>query len=101
MLDEIDRFVNWIRRRNPEAHTFRDYRCDLEQFVTCVGDRPPAAIAFADIDGFVGRLHLVLEAARQDQTFHVDRGPASVASHRTLGEDDAARINQRIAAFPA
>jgi len=55
MLDEIERFVNWIRRRNPEAHTFRDYRCDLEQFVACVGNRSPVAITFADIDGFVSQ----------------------------------------------
>jgi site-specific recombinase XerC len=37
MLDEIAHFVNWIRRRNPEAHTWRDYRCDLQQFVASCG----------------------------------------------------------------
>ena len=39
MFDEIERFVNWIRRRNPQAHTWRDYRCDLQQFVAVVVDR--------------------------------------------------------------
>ena len=29
MLAEIERFVNWVRRRSPEAHTWQDYRCDL------------------------------------------------------------------------
>ena len=53
MLDEIDRFVNWIRRRNPEAHTWRDYRCDLQQFTAVVGDRPPDEITFHDIDEFI------------------------------------------------
>lgn len=44
MLDEINHFVNWVRRRNPQAHTGQDYRCDLQQFVTVVGDKPPAEI---------------------------------------------------------
>ncbi len=25
MLAEIERFVNWLRRRNPEARTWRDW----------------------------------------------------------------------------
>jgi site-specific recombinase XerD len=53
MFDEIARFVNWVRRRNPEAHTWRDYRCDLRQFAAVVGDRPPADVTFADVDHFV------------------------------------------------
>ena len=53
MLSEIERFVNWIRRRNPEARTWRDYSYDLKQFVDIVGDRPPRSITFHDIDRFV------------------------------------------------
>jgi site-specific recombinase XerD len=53
MFDEINRFVNWIRRRNPDAHTWIDYRCDLKQFVSVVGDRPPADITFKDVDDFI------------------------------------------------
>jgi site-specific recombinase XerD len=53
MLAEIDRFVNWLRRRNPDARTWRDYRCDLKRFVAVVGDRPPGAILFRDVDRFV------------------------------------------------
>ncbi len=53
MFDEIERFVKWIRCRNPKAHTWRDYRCDLQQFVTIVGNRPPHEITFKDIDTFV------------------------------------------------
>ena len=37
MLAEIDQFVNWVRRRNPEARTWRDYGYDLHQFVEVVG----------------------------------------------------------------
>jgi site-specific recombinase XerD len=53
MLAEVDRFVNWIRRRNPEARTWRDYSYDLKQFVAVVGDQPPRSITFQDVDRFV------------------------------------------------
>ncbi len=39
MFDEIERFVNWIHRRHPGAHTWQDYHCDLQQFATIVGER--------------------------------------------------------------
>jgi len=53
MLSEIERFVNWVRRRSPAAHTWRDYRCDLACFVQVVGDRPPNKITFHDVDQFI------------------------------------------------
>jgi site-specific recombinase XerD len=53
MLTEIESFVNWVRRRNPNAHTWRDYRADLRQFLAVAGDRPPRAITFHDVDRFV------------------------------------------------
>ena len=46
MLAEIERFVNWVRRRSPNAHTWQDYRCDLQFFVESVGNRPPAPSLF-------------------------------------------------------
>lgn len=55
MLAEIERFVNWVRRRSPNAHTWRDYRCDLNFFVACVGERPPGEITFRDIDRFISQ----------------------------------------------
>lgn len=53
MLSEIERFVNWTRRRSPEARTWKDYGYDLRFFVEVVGDRPPNEINFKDIDRFV------------------------------------------------
>ncbi len=53
MLKEIDAFVNWLHRRNPQARTWRDYRSDLSQFVAVVGDHPPGAVTFHDVDRFV------------------------------------------------
>ena len=53
MLSEIERFVNWVRRRNPEARTWKDYGYDLRFFVQVVGDRPLRDITFKDIDRFI------------------------------------------------
>lgn len=55
MLAEIEQFVNWVRRRNSEARTWRDYSYDLKQFAALVGDRDPASISHQDIDRFVNR----------------------------------------------
>ena len=53
MLAEIERFVNWTRRRSPAAHTWRDYRCDLQMFCEVVGDCALRDITFKDIDRFI------------------------------------------------
>jgi site-specific recombinase XerD len=53
MLSEIERFVNWTRRRSPEARTWKDYGYDLRFFVGVVGDRPPKEITFRDVDRFI------------------------------------------------
>lgn len=53
MLAEIERFVNWVRRRSPGARTWKDYGYDLRFFARVVGDRPPNTINFHDIDLFV------------------------------------------------
>ena len=34
MLVEIERFVNWVRRRSPGTRTWKDCGCDLRLFVT-------------------------------------------------------------------
>ena len=53
MVKEITYFINWLRRRNPTARTWRDYGYDLAQFVAVVGDQPPSQLTFQDIDRFV------------------------------------------------
>ncbi len=53
MLSQIEEFVNWVRRRNPQARTWRDYAYDLQQFAASVGDRPPGEVTFRDIDLFI------------------------------------------------
>ena len=58
MLAEIDQFVNWVRRRNPQARTWRDYGYDLYQFVEIMGDTPPKEVTFRDIDHFIA-VHVI------------------------------------------
>lgn len=53
MLVQIEEFVNWVRRRNPQARTWKDYGYDLRFFVEVIGDRPPNEITFRDVDRFV------------------------------------------------
>jgi site-specific recombinase XerD len=53
MLSEIERFVNWTRRRSPEARTWRDYGYDLRLLIEVVGDHPPQNITFREIDRFI------------------------------------------------
>jgi site-specific recombinase XerD len=84
MLPEIQSFVNWLRRRNPDARTFRDYRCDLAQFAAVVGDRPPQDVDFHDVDRFVAA-----QVARGLQPATVNRRLAAIASlYNFLADDD-------------
>lgn len=53
MLSEIERFVNWTRRRNPDARTWRDYGYDLRQFANSVKKNEPGKVEFSDIDSFI------------------------------------------------
>jgi site-specific recombinase XerD len=83
MFDEIERFVNWIRRRNPQAHTWRDYRCDLQQFAVAVGERPPAAVTIEDVDRFV-----TLQAESGFTAATINRRLAAVLSFYTFLSDE-------------
>ncbi|MCA9936515.1 MAG: hypothetical protein H6662_00135 [Ardenticatenaceae bacterium] len=53
MFKEITRFVNWMRRCNPQADTAKSYRYHLHKFTEVVGDYAPASVALYDIDVFV------------------------------------------------
>lgn len=75
MLAESHRFVNWVRRRNPNARTWRDYRYDLQQFITVVGDVAPAALTLHDIDRFVNQ-----QVERGLQASTINRRLAAVTS---------------------
>jgi site-specific recombinase XerD len=53
MFKQIEEFVKWHRRRNPDSRTWRDYKYDLNQFVEVIGEREPHTIKVPDIDQFV------------------------------------------------
>ena len=53
MLSQIEEFVNWLRRRSPNAHTWQDYRCDLKFFRQSVGECPPDQVTYLEIDCFM------------------------------------------------
>jgi site-specific recombinase XerD len=88
MLAQIDEFVNWLRRRNPAARTWRDYSYDLKQFVQVVGDRPPGEVTFQDIDRFI--------ITQREQGFlpaTVNRRLAAIMSlYVFLGDEDPALV---------
>ena len=84
MLSEINEFVNWLRRRNPAARTWRDYGYDLHQFADTVGDRPPGEITFRDIDRFVN-----VQTERGFQPATVNRRLAAILSlYAFLSDED-------------
>jgi len=84
MLADVDRFVNWIRRRNADARTWRDYRYDLTQFLEVVRDRPPDSIAFHDVDRFV-----IQQAERGFKPATINRRLAAIMSlYAFLSDDD-------------
>ncbi|MCZ7670525.1 MAG: phage integrase N-terminal SAM-like domain-containing protein [Chloroflexi bacterium] len=70
MFHEIDRFVNWMRRRNPEADTAKSYRYHLSKFTEVVGERSPREVTLHDIDAFI--------------EFQADRGLKSSSINRSL-----------------
>ena len=55
MQSEIKQFIQWLRRRNPQARTWRDYQYDLKQFAAFMHNRGYETITFHDIDHFVSQ----------------------------------------------
>jgi site-specific recombinase XerD len=84
MLVQIEEFVNWVRRRNPEARTWKDYGYDLRFFLEAVGNRPPNTITFRDVDRFV-----TMQSERGFKATTINRRLAAVmALYMFLSEED-------------
>jgi len=73
------RFVNAVRRRSPNAHTWRDYHCDLKFFLQSVGDCPPAQVTCLDIDRFMDE-----QSEKGFSPATINRRLASIASLYTF-----------------
>jgi site-specific recombinase XerD len=84
MLSEIEGFVNWVHRRNPQARTWRDYGYDLKQFVSMVGDQAPGEVTIQDIDDFV-----IWQVSRGMKPSTVNRRLAAIVSlYNFLSDED-------------
>ncbi len=84
MLAEIERFVNHVRRRNPQARTWRDYQYDLAQFAAQVGsERALATLQLQDIDAFI-----LVQADRGFKPATINRRLAAIASLFTFLSDE-------------
>jgi site-specific recombinase XerD len=84
MLAEIDRFVHWVRRRSPDARTWKDYTYDLLLFARLIGDRPLRDITFWDVDRF-----MAWQAERGFQPGTINRRLAAVLSlYAFLSDED-------------
>ncbi|MDT8306749.1 MAG: tyrosine-type recombinase/integrase [Anaerolineae bacterium] len=83
MHDEIRRFVGWVRRRNPQARTWRDYGYDLAQFLAVVGDPPPGAVSLYDVDAFV-----TAQAANGFKASTINRRLAAIMSFYAFLSDE-------------
>jgi len=75
MKTEIERFINWVRMRSPQARTWRDYRCDLGLFMNVMENRNVEEIRPRDLDEFVN--HMVGKGYKPST---VNRRLAAVAS---------------------
>jgi site-specific recombinase XerD len=57
MIAEVQRFIDWVRMRSPQARTWRDYKCDLALFTNTIAGREPETVRPKDVDDFVN-LHV-------------------------------------------
>ena len=83
MVNQIHSFVNWVRRRNTQARTWRDYRHVLNRLLSVTGDKPPDDITLHDIDNF-----LVMLVERGLQASTINRHLATVLAFYTFLADD-------------
>lgn len=85
MLAEIERFIHWVRVRNPTARTWQNYRSDLRQFAaTLNGDRAPHTVTLLDVDRFITH-----QAGRGLQAASINRQLAALASlYAFLSDED-------------
>lgn len=84
---EIEKFINWVRMRNPQARTWRDYKCDLQLFLNLMKDRKVEDIRFRDVDEFVN-----YQASKGFKPSTINRRLAAVASFYTYLIDDGRQL---------
>ncbi len=84
MFSDIDRFVKWLRRRNPGADTAKSYQYHLRKFTEVVGDCDPADVTLHDVDDFI-----TFQAERELKSSSINRSLTAVTSlYRFLADED-------------
>ena len=84
MFSDIDRFVKWLRRRNPSADTAKSYQYHLRKFTEVVGDCAPADVTLHDVDDFIQ-----FQAERGLKSSSINRSLTAVTSlYRFLADED-------------
>src|SRR3989304_5353039 len=88
MHAEIDRFIHWVRRRSPQARTWRDYQYDLRIFARFMGNCELSELTFREVDRFVAS-----QAARGSQPATINRRLATVVSlYAFLSDEDSGLV---------
>lgn len=83
MYKDIQRFVNWVRRRNPDAYTWKSYTYDLKQFTEIIGNKALREVTLFDIDRYIATL-----ADRGLKPNSINRRVAAVTSlYRFLAQE--------------
>jgi len=88
MLAEIERFIQWVRMRSPQARTWRDYKCDLALFMDVIKKREVEEIRPRDVDVFVN-----FQAGRGYKPSTVNRRLAAVTSFYAFLTASGRRVN--------
>jgi integrase/recombinase XerC len=70
MMVEVEKFIDWVRMRSPQARTWRDYKSDLGLFRSVVEKQKVEEIQPKDLDHFV--------------LFQVDKGYKPTTINRRL-----------------
>jgi site-specific recombinase XerD len=83
MLSEINLFVNWIHRRNPQTRTWKDYSYDLQFFARFLNNPSPNSVTFNDIDRFINH-----QVSRGFQPTTINRRLATLVSFFTFLSDE-------------
>lgn len=84
MFSDIDRFVKWLRRRNPSADTAKSYQYHLRKFTEVVGNCDPADVTLHDVDDFIQ-----FQAERGLKSSSINRSLTAVTSlYRFLADEN-------------
>jgi site-specific recombinase XerD len=84
---EIEKFINWVRMRSPQARTWRDYKCDLQLFLKIMKDQRVEDVRFRDVDEFVN-----FQVCKGFKPSTINRRLAAVASFYTYLIDDGRQL---------